>query len=97
MPARAILYAGRSSIRSPARRISPPFGGAIPAIALKVVLLPAPFRPIRAHDLAPADRKAQIEKDLARAIEDVDPVDPQQRRLAHSARSSGGAEWSVPR
>ena len=48
MPARAMRWGAAPAISAPRRRTEPRRGGAMPAIALKVVDLPAPLRPSRA-------------------------------------------------
>src|ERR1700722_17502276 len=47
MPERQIACAECPAISAPSKRIEPPLGRSVPAIRLKVVLLPEPFGPIR--------------------------------------------------
>jgi hypothetical protein len=47
MPRATISWGLRSSIRAPRRRIAPPASPFTPEMVLSVVVLPAPFPPIR--------------------------------------------------
>ena len=55
-----IACAGKPAISSPSKRIEPDVGRSVPAIRLKVVLLPEPFGPIRPRISPCADLKGNL-------------------------------------
>ena len=84
MPARAMARCGSRVMSRPANTMRPRLARSAPVIRLNIVLLPAPFGPISAEDLAGAHVEADV-------VDGDQAAEPALRRASTCSSSSPGA------